>query len=91
MKLKTAPDVRKFGRSWRGSVREVKGFDHTHAQPVPGGAWLEASHKAHCNEETTTTIRKEEDLEPVVAKHTSKLLKRPPDPPHWTARFLWNC
>ena len=43
-----------------------------------------------CDEETSTTTQEAEYLEPVVAKHTSKLKKPPPDPPHWTARIRWN-
>ena len=38
----------------------------------------------------STTTQEAEDLEPVVAKHTSKLKQPPPDPPHWTARIRWE-
>ena len=37
-----------------------------------GEAWLEASHMSQNNEDTST-MQEEEDLEPVFAKHVSKL------------------
>ena len=65
--------------------RKRKSFDHGLVQ-FQKRASSHVGHSSYCNQEMSKATQKE-DLDAVVAKHSSNFKQPPSDPPLWTARF----